>query len=115
MKGRSFSSPRAGYYDIDENRRFLEREMRQGRIADCGDVEVIYPNVVQTFENITEKVQGVVAAGAMPVVSGGDHAISFPVVRGIARPLDVIHFDARLDFSPFLHGTWGANDQPFRL
>jgi agmatinase len=106
---------RPGYYDIDAGRRFLEREMSRGRIVDCGDVDVVYTNVPATFDNITKSVQGVLAAGAMPVVLGGDHAISFPVVRGIARPVDVIHFDAHLDFSPFQHGYWGTNGQPFRL
>jgi agmatinase len=115
MKGRSFSSKRDGYYDIDEDRRFLEHEMSQRRIVDCGDADIIYTNVEQTFANITEKVQGIVAAGAMPVVIGGDHAISFPVVRGLNEHVDVLHFDAHLDFSPFLHGTWGTNGQPFRL
>ena len=39
----------------------------------------------------------------------------FPVVRGFQQPLDVLHFDAHLDFSPFSHGTWGTNGQPIRL
>ncbi len=115
MKGRSFSSKRPGYYDIDEDHRYLEYETSQRRIVDCGDVDVIYTNVEQTFANITETVKGIVAAGAMPVVIGGDHAISFPVVRGLSDHVDVVHFDAHLDFSPFLHGTWGTNGQPFRL
>src|SRR6478609_5074391 len=49
MKSRSFSSKQAGYFDIDANRRYLEREVSQGRIADCGDVDVIYTNVQATF------------------------------------------------------------------
>jgi agmatinase len=115
VRSRGAISARPGYYDIDAGRRYLEHEMSKGRIVDCGDVDVIYTNVPATFDKITESVQSVVAAGAMPVVIGGDHAISYPVVRGIARPVDVIHFDAHLDFSPFLHGTWGTNGQPFRM
>jgi agmatinase len=112
---RSFSAERPGYYDIDEERRFLEREARHKRIADCGDADIIYTNVKQTFDNITELVRGVVARGAMPITLGGDHATAFPVVRGFSEPIDVIHFDAHLDFSPFRHGSWGSNGQPIRL
>lgn len=104
-----------GYYDFEEDRHYLYRELTQGRIADCGDVRIIHTNVEQTFANISDSVRAIVAKGAMPVVIGGDHAISFPVVRGLSDHVDVVHFDAHLDFSPFLHGTWGTNGQPFRL
>src|SRR5437870_2933220 len=60
MRTRSPGSTRAGYYDIDANRRFLEHEMSKGRIVDCGDADVIYTNVKATFDNITQAVQGVV-------------------------------------------------------
>src|SRR6267142_2735589 len=42
-----------GYYDIDENRRFLEYERRHSRIVDCGDCDIVYTNVRRTFDNIT--------------------------------------------------------------
>jgi agmatinase len=115
MRLRSFSSTQPGYYDIDDQRRYLERESRLNRIVDCGDADIIYTNVTQTFDNITELVRSVVATGAMPVTLGGDHAIAFPVVRGFSEAIDIIHFDAHLDFSPFRHGSWGSNGQPIRL
>src|SRR5262249_15511922 len=90
-----------GYYDMGEERRYLERELKLGRIVDCGDSDIIYTNVQQTFDNITQDVSSIRARGAMPVVIGGDHAITYPVVRGFTGPLDVIHFDAHLDYSPF--------------
>jgi agmatinase len=46
-----------GYYDIEEDRRFLEHEFVNRRIADCGDSDIIYTNVEQTFENITGDVR----------------------------------------------------------
>ena len=38
-----------GYYDIEEDRRYLEYERRLSRIADCGDSDIVYTNVRRTF------------------------------------------------------------------
>jgi agmatinase len=105
----------AGFYDIDEDRRFLEYEFVNRRIADCGDSDIIYTNVEQTFENITGDVRKILLAGAFPVIIGGDHAITYPVVRAYEQRLHVVHFDAHMDYRPFVHGVQWANGNPIRL
>src|SRR5439155_16698388 len=111
-----FLTDTPGYFDPQEERRYLEREMASERIADVGDAEVLPTNVVDTFANITELVGGVVGRGAMPVVLGGDHAITFPVVRAFedTGPLHIVHFDAHLDYMPFVHGLAYTNQHAFR-
>jgi agmatinase len=56
--------------------------------------------------------------GALPVVIGGDHAVTFPVVRAYDErgigPLHVVHFDAHLDYMPFVHGLSMTNQHAFR-
>jgi agmatinase len=105
-----------GYYDFDEDRHYLHRELTRGRIVDCGDVRIIHTNVEQTFANISDSVRAILSKGAMPVVLGGDHAITFGVVRGFSEQLDVVHFDAHLDYSDFVHGgPLYANSNPLRL
>jgi agmatinase len=103
-----------GYYDIDENRRFLEYERQYNRIVDCGDSDIIYTNVRRTFDNITRDVRAILDAGAFPVVIGGDHAITYPVVRAYQERLNVVHFDAHMDYRPFVHGVQWANGNPIR-
>lgn len=61
------------------------------------------------------RVAAIAAAGAAPFVVGGDHSVTLPVLRALARrhgPLGVVHVDAHLDTSgpetwgePFHHGT----------
>ena len=63
-----------------------------------GDADVLPTNVEGTFENITNLTRMVLDSGAMPVVLGGDHAITFPVVRAYNKPLHVVHFDAHIDY-----------------
>src|SRR2546421_1936331 len=103
-----------GYYDIEDDRRYLEHERRSNRIVDCGDSDIIYTNVKQTFENITRDVRLILKAGAFPVVIGGDHAITYPVVRAYEERLNGVHFDAHMDYRPFVHGVQWANGNPIR-
>jgi agmatinase len=108
-----FVSGEGGYYDPQRGRRFLEREMK-GAIVDVGDADILPTNLPGTFDNITATTRGVLAAGAMPVVLGGDHAITFPVVRAFTKPLHVVHLDAHLDYMPFVHGIFHSNMHAFR-
>ncbi len=112
--GYGAAQARSGFFDIDENKRFLEYEMGNGRIVDCGDVDILYTNPDGTFDNITAAVARILERGALPVVLGGDHAITYPVVRAFTQPLSVVHFDAHLDFRPFVHGVQWANGMPIR-
>ena len=87
------------------------------RVADCGDVDVVPISIERTYEAVTAKLDEVVGTGAVPVCVGGDHSITLPILRSIARrhgPVGVVHFDAHPDTwdeyfgSKFFHGT------PFR-
>jgi agmatinase len=108
-----FGSGKNGYYDPQRGRRFLEREAT-GAIVDVGDADILPTNLPGTFDNITAMTRGVLNAGALPVVLGGDHAITYPVVRAFDRPLHVIHLDAHLDYMPFIHGMFHTNMHAFR-
>ena len=47
------------------------------------------------------------AKGAVPIVLGGDHSITYPVLKAFAakfKPLDVLHFDAHPDLYDDLYG-----------
>jgi agmatinase len=105
-----------GYYDPESRRQFLEDEMTGGRIADVGDADILPTNVVDTFANITALTRAVVDRGAMPVALGGDHSITFPVARAFegGDPFHVVHFDAHIDYMPFVHGLEFTNQHAFR-
>jgi len=67
------------------------------RWVDVGDV-IIYPTVAeQTDAKITEAVKAILAKKAFPIILGGDHSITFPVIRAYDIPLTVVHIDAHLD------------------
>jgi agmatinase len=109
-----FVTGEPGYFDPTSGRRYLAHEMSQGRIVDLGDADIIPTNVAGTFDNITQLVHRALSRGGTPIILGGDHAISYPVVRAYSDPLYVIHFDAHLDYMPFVHGASMTNAHAFR-
>ena len=109
-----FTADGPGFYDPRRGRRFLERETAEGLLADVGDADILPTNVSGTFDGVTEMTSRILDRGAMPVVLGGDHAITYPVVRAFDGPLHVLHFDAHLDYMPFVHGLEFTNAHAFR-
>lgn len=87
------------------------------RVADCGDVDVAPISIARTYAAIERRVAEIVEQGAVPVSVGGDHSVTLPILRVLARrhgPVGLVHFDAHPDTwdeyfgSKFFHGT------PFR-
>ena len=70
------------------------------RVVDFGDAAVLPADPVRTHAQIERIVGQVVAAGAVPVVLGGDHSITEPDVRAVAArygPVGLVHFDTHTD------------------
>jgi agmatinase len=84
------------------------------RVVDFGDAAVLPADPVRTHAQIERTVGQVVAAGAVPVILGGDHSITEPDVRAVAArygPVGLVHFDTHTDTGTevfdveFSHGT----------
>ena len=101
-----------GFFDIDAGDELL----RGITMADCGNVPIVPSEVVGNFERITRAVEQVVERGALPVAVGGDHAITFPVVRGLSKfaPLNLVHFDAHLDYTHDVQDALYTHASPIR-
>jgi agmatinase len=97
-----FASAPDSRFDVRTGGRLLDLE--PGELVDLGDVEVVAADPATTAANVTAAVREVVAAGAVPVVLGGDHSITLPIVRALDGPLHVVQFDAHLDYAE-AHGT----------
>lgn len=70
-------------------------------VVDAGDVEADSGDVEATFMRTHDKVADILAAGAVPIVFGGDHCVTVPVLQVLAGKLagrlGIVAFDARLD------------------
>lgn len=105
---------RAGFWDIDSGERYLERELTGRRIVDCGDVDVVYTRPDLTWDKGTEAIRQIVAAGALPLVAGGDHAATYSVARAFEHDFQLVHFDAHLDYQSYSHGVQHSHGNPIR-
>jgi agmatinase len=78
------------------------------RVVDFGDAPVLPADPVRSHDAIEETVSQVLAAGAIPVVLGGDHSISEPDVRACATThgaVGLIHFDTHTDTGAEVFGV----------
>lgn len=88
------------------------------RVADLGDVRftAMYDptDVAKTIETFFERV---VDAGVIPLSAGGDHSVTYPILKALGRkePVGLIHVDAHTDtWGPF-QGCKFHHGAPFRL
>ena len=73
------------------------------RIIDYGDLDVFPGYIEQTVADLQTQLALVFDAGVFPVVLGGDHSCTLPVLRACAAKhgrLSLVHFDAHPDFWP---------------
>jgi agmatinase len=89
------------------------------RIVDYGDAPVLPADPAKTHEAIERTVGEVLAAGAVPVVLGGDHGIAEPDVRACATkhgPVGLVHFDTHTDTGTEVFGVEVSHGTPmYRL
>ncbi len=70
------------------------------KLVDYGDIAVQPPNIETTMGLIAREAQAIVNAGVKMISLGGDHSISYPLLKAHAAkygPLAVIHFDSHCD------------------
>ena len=64
---------------------------------------------------LTNVVEKVVDQKILPIILGGDHTITYPIVRGFNKPLHVVQFDAHIDYTKVTEGMTYTNSTSFRL
>lgn len=88
-------------------------------VVDIGDVAVVPGYLEDGIERIRTVVRAVASAGAVPIVIGGDHTITFPDAGGVADVLGhgdvaLIHFDAHADTGESHWGMLHGHGTPMR-
>jgi agmatinase len=89
------------------------------KVVDAGDVEMYSGDIQVALPLLEAAVQKVAEAGAIPVILGGDHSVTFPDAKGVANHLghgriSMIHFDAHADTGHIEFGSLYGHGQPMR-
>ncbi|MDR0809990.1 MAG: agmatinase family protein [Gemmobacter sp.] len=77
-------------------------------VADVGDIDVVPGDNAESYARLEARLGAVLAKGAVPLMIGGDHGISYPAVRAVAgageTPVGLVVFDTHLDLSESFGG-----------
>ena len=89
------------------------------KVADAGDVEMPSGETERSLRRLEDAVASAARGGAIPVVLGGDHSITFPDATGVARHVgwgrvSLIHFDAHADTGDTQLGSLYGHGTPMR-
>ena len=77
-----------------------DTDLNEFTIVDHDDVPVVPGYIEDTFEAIEERIGTVLDHGVIPVLAGGDHSTTLPVLRAVAEkygPVSLVQFDAHSD------------------
>jgi agmatinase len=83
---------------------------REDVFFEAGDVITDEPNVIE------DSVSRLLAQGLRPLSLGGDHSITYPIIRAITRAypaLSILHFDAHPDLYHDFRGNPSSHASPF--
>ncbi|MCB2109976.1 agmatinase [Albidovulum sp.] len=112
-----FSFGHAGAYDHEDDCTYLGPDVR---IVDIGDADIVHTDTETSHANIETGVRAILAAGALPVVIGGDHSVNIPCIRAFDAacaakgPIHILQIDAHLDFVDIRHGVRHGHGNPMR-
>jgi agmatinase len=113
-----FSFGHGGAYDHEDDVTYLQTD--RVRMVDIGDADIVHTDTEKSHANIAYGVRKILAAGALPVVLGGDHSINIPCIDAFEDdcakngPIHIVQFDAHLDFVDVRHGVRFGHGNPMR-
>lgn len=107
-----FSFGHAGAYDHEDDVTYLA----DVKMVDIGDADIVHTDTEKSHANIEYGVRKMLAAGALPVVLGGDHSINIPCINAFSdqEPIHIVQIDAHLDFVDERHGVRHGHGNPMR-
>jgi agmatinase len=105
------SGSKPGFWDLR-----TRRQKAACKVVDLGDVDTVPLDWQQCFDNITRDVGRILDRRALPVVLGGDHSITFPILRAFEEhePITIVHFDAHTDYRDEVRGVRFAHGSAMR-
>jgi arginase len=89
-----------------------------GAFGDAGDLQLNNSRemVLEDFGEIERRVGELLGKGERPVSLGGDHSVTYPILKAFARhhpELTIIHFDAHPDLYDEFEGSRVSHACPF--
>ncbi|MEW9918731.1 agmatinase [Marimonas sp. MJW-29] len=87
------------------------------QVADIGDLAINTFSLSESLRIIQESYEAILNYDAMPLAIGGDHSITLPILRAMAKrhgPVALVHVDAHADVNDEMFGEREAHGTVFR-
>jgi guanidinobutyrase len=87
------------------------------QVADIGDLAINTFSLSDSLRIISDSYDAILNYDAMPLAIGGDHSITLPILRAMARrhgPVALVHVDAHADVNDHMFGEKEAHGTVFR-
>ncbi len=100
---------RAASDSIETYSPFTDADILDTPFSDVGDIPLSSDSVEQNLDTIRRRVSRILSAQCKPLTLGGEHTISFPVVRELAQKipgLTIIQADAHADLRDEYEGDY---------
>ncbi|HEY9577980.1 MAG TPA: agmatinase [Pseudobacillus sp.] len=102
---------------LEEYSAYLDRELEEINYFDAGDIPLPFGNAAKSLDLIEDYVNGLLADGKFPLGMGGEHLVSWPVMKAVAKKypdLAIIHMDAHTDLRTEYEGEPLSHSTPIR-
>ena len=102
---------------LEEYSAYLDRELEEVKYFDAGDIPLPFGNPQRSIDMIEEYVDSILAADKFPLGMGGEHLVSWPVMKAMYKKypdLAIIHFDAHTDLREHYEGEPLSHSTPIR-
>ncbi|MFP5107280.1 agmatinase [Neobacillus sp. C211] len=102
---------------LEEYSAYLDRELEEVKYYDAGDIPLPFGNPQKSIDIIEDFVDQVLTAGKFPLGMGGEHLVSWPVMKAMYKKypdLAIIHFDAHTDLREQYEGEPLSHSTPIR-
>ncbi|MEW4328666.1 agmatinase [Rossellomorea marisflavi] len=102
---------------LEEYSAYLDRELEEVKYYDAGDIPLPFGNAQRSLDMIEDYIDGLLADGKTPFGMGGEHLVSWPVMKAVAKKhpdLAVIHMDAHTDLREEYEGEPLSHSTPIR-
>lgn len=87
-------------YGLETYSPYLDKDLLDYKIHDAGDLDLTFGNALASLEDIRSFAKMVVKENKMPLMIGGEHLVTLPVVEAVYEKypdLVLLHFDAHTD------------------
>ncbi|MGD6941804.1 agmatinase [Cytobacillus gottheilii] len=102
---------------LEEYSAYLDRELEEVKYFDAGDIPLPFGNPQKSIEMIEEYVDGLLKDGKFPLGIGGEHLVSWPVIKAMYKKypdLAIIHMDAHTDLRDDYEGEPLSHSTPIK-